>query len=152
MLSPSVIFSGGYMKSSYEHMVQTGMATPYATQYPQNGEAGPPKTEPGKEGPPVAVPPFSPPTVTPNGIEQQTVSIQTEPQAEAPTTQGTTAVNVTTVALPTEPGKNQPKRLHVSNIPFRFRDPDLRAMFGQFGPILDVEIIFNERGSKTAYM
>ncbi|XP_069672401.1 RNA binding protein fox-1 homolog 2-like isoform X13 [Periplaneta americana] len=130
------------------HMVQTGMATPYATQYPQNGEAGPPKTEPGKEGPPVAVPPFSPPTVTPNGIEQQTVSIQTEPEAEAPTTQGAPAVNVTTVALPSEPGKNQPKRLHVSNIPFRFRDPDLRAMFGQFGPILDVEIIFNERGSK----
>ncbi|XP_055688977.1 RNA binding protein fox-1 homolog 3 isoform X11 [Lutzomyia longipalpis] len=46
-------------------------------------------------------------------------------------------------------GKNQPKRLHVSNIPFRFRDPDLRAMFGQFGTILDVEIIFNERGSKV---
>nr|XP_043066884.1 trans-splicing factor Raa3, chloroplastic isoform X9 [Drosophila bipectinata] len=44
--------------------------------------------------------------------------------------------------------KSQPKRLHVSNIPFRFRDPDLRAMFGQFGTILDVEIIFNERGSK----
>jgi len=41
-----------------------------------------------------------------------------------------------------------PKRLHVSNIPFRFRDPDLRQMFGKFGPILDVEIIFNERGSK----
>ncbi|XP_066833930.1 RNA binding protein fox-1 homolog 1 isoform X11 [Anser cygnoides] len=44
--------------------------------------------------------------------------------------------------------KSQPKRLHVSNIPFRFRDPDLRQMFGQFGKILDVEIIFNERGSK----
>ncbi|XP_039446545.1 serine-rich adhesin for platelets isoform X10 [Culex pipiens pallens] len=44
--------------------------------------------------------------------------------------------------------KAQPKRLHVSNIPFRFRDPDLRSMFGQFGTILDVEIIFNERGSK----
>uniref|UniRef100_UPI0037E92840 RNA binding protein fox-1 homolog 1 isoform X4 n=1 Tax=Semicossyphus pulcher TaxID=241346 RepID=UPI0037E92840 len=44
--------------------------------------------------------------------------------------------------------KAQPKRLHVSNIPFRFRDPDLRQMFGQFGKILDVEIIFNERGSK----
>ncbi|RWS02188.1 RNA binding protein fox-1 2-like protein, partial [Dinothrombium tinctorium] len=73
---------------------------------------------------------------------------------------------------------NQPKRLHVSNIPFRFRDPDLRQLFGnmqnkkclsfsfqyvscflrslsllflysqQYGPILDVEIIFNERGSK----
>jgi len=44
--------------------------------------------------------------------------------------------------------KEQPKRLHVSNIPFRFRDPDLRQMFGQYGTILDVEIIFNERGSK----
>ncbi|XP_056654806.1 RNA binding protein fox-1 homolog 2 isoform X4 [Monodelphis domestica] len=45
--------------------------------------------------------------------------------------------------------KSTPKRLHVSNIPFRFRDPDLRQMFGQFGKILDVEIIFNERGSKS---
>ncbi|XP_067013428.1 RNA binding protein fox-1 homolog 2 isoform X6 [Anabrus simplex] len=132
----------------YPHMVQTGMATPYATQYPQNGEAGPPKTEPGKEGPPVTVPPFSPPTVTPNGIEQQTVSIQTEPEADPPATQGAPPVAVSTVAIPGEAGKNQPKRLHVSNIPFRFRDPDLRTMFGQFGAILDVEIIFNERGSK----
>ncbi|PIO70826.1 hypothetical protein TELCIR_07300 [Teladorsagia circumcincta] len=41
-----------------------------------------------------------------------------------------------------------PKRLHVSNIPFRFRDPDLRIMFEKFGPVMDVEIIFNERGSK----
>ncbi|KAJ8251743.1 hypothetical protein GJAV_G00224960 [Gymnothorax javanicus] len=47
------------------------------------------------------------------------------------------------------PEKQQPKRLHVSNIPFRFRDPDLQQMFGQFGKILDVEIIFNERGSKV---
>ncbi|KAK1886714.1 RNA binding protein fox-1 like 2 [Dissostichus eleginoides] len=46
--------------------------------------------------------------------------------------------------------KGSPKRLHVSNIPFRFRDPDLRQMFGQYGKILDVEIIFNERGSKTS--
>lgn len=74
---------------------------------------------------------------------------------------------------------SQPKRLHVSNIPFRFRDPDLRNMFGvrtlllalhdamsllldisltneenftfqQYGTILDVEIIFNERGSKVS--
>lgn len=40
------------------------------------------------------------------------------------------------------------KRLHVSNIPFRFRDDDLKAMFEQFGEIVDTEIIFNERGSK----
>ncbi|XP_074594954.1 uncharacterized protein LOC141850275 isoform X2 [Brevipalpus obovatus] len=43
---------------------------------------------------------------------------------------------------------SQPKRLHVSNIPFRFRDPDIRQLFGHFGQILDIEIIFNERGSK----
>ncbi|XP_032242789.1 RNA binding protein fox-1 homolog 2 isoform X2 [Nematostella vectensis] len=41
-----------------------------------------------------------------------------------------------------------PKRLHVTNIPFRFRDNDLRQMFGSFGVIADVEIIYNERGSK----
>ncbi|CAF4903512.1 unnamed protein product [Rotaria magnacalcarata] len=41
------------------------------------------------------------------------------------------------------------KRLHVSNIPFRFRDEDLKAMFAQFGEIIDTEIIFNERGSKV---
>ncbi|KAI0984435.1 hypothetical protein GJ496_011142 [Pomphorhynchus laevis] len=41
-----------------------------------------------------------------------------------------------------------PKRLHVSNIPFRFRDFELRSMFETYGEILDVEIIFNERGSK----
>ncbi|XP_075238865.1 uncharacterized protein LOC142334592 isoform X2 [Convolutriloba macropyga] len=41
------------------------------------------------------------------------------------------------------------KRLHVSNIPFRYRDPDLRVMFEKFGPVTDIEIIFNERGSKV---
>lgn len=45
---------------------------------------------------------------------------------------------------------NGPKRLHVSNIPFRFREPDLRHLFGDYGCILDVEIIFNERGSKVS--
>ena len=60
-------------------------------------------------------------------------------------TQSSAALSATTPATPV----SVPKRLHVSNIPFRFRDPDLRAMFGQFGDILDVEIIFNERGSKV---
>ncbi|XP_074605143.1 uncharacterized protein LOC141858332 [Brevipalpus obovatus] len=40
------------------------------------------------------------------------------------------------------------RRVHVSNIPFRFREPDLRQLFNDYGPILDIEIIFNERGSK----
>ena len=39
-------------------------------------------------------------------------------------------------------------RLHVSNIPFRFRKEHLANMFGSFGRVLDSEIIFNERGSK----
>ncbi|CAI2348741.1 unnamed protein product [Caenorhabditis sp. 36 PRJEB53466] len=41
-----------------------------------------------------------------------------------------------------------PRRLHVSNIPFKYRDPDLIAMFEKIGPVSEVEIIFNERGSK----
>lgn len=60
----------------------------------------------------------------------------------SPTTSNSTAV------VQAQNKDNTPKRLHVSNIPFRFRDPDLRQMFGKFGNILDVEIIFNERGSK----
>lgn len=37
-------------------------------------------------------------------------------------------------------GKAQPKRLHVSNIPFRFRDPDLRQMFGVWKYNLEIII------------
>merc|ERR1712150_304343 len=41
-----------------------------------------------------------------------------------------------------------PRRLHVTNLPFKTRDLDLGAMFATFGPILDAEIIYNYRGSK----
>ncbi|XP_075038799.1 RNA binding protein fox-1 homolog 2 isoform X2 [Mixophyes fleayi] len=78
----------------------------------------------------------TPATSTANASSTQTDGAQTEGQ------QTQTQSNDNTESKPT------PKRLHVSNIPFRFRDPDLRQMFGQFGKILDVEIIFNERGSK----
>jgi RNA binding protein fox-1 len=44
--------------------------------------------------------------------------------------QGTSTCTQNTTDSSSGSGKNQPKRLHVSNIPFRFRDPDLRAMFG----------------------
>ncbi|XP_023290794.1 RNA binding protein fox-1 homolog 1-like [Orussus abietinus] len=119
---------------------------------------------------------FSPPP-PPNGVDQQAISEVFQAavaaaavaaaggQQPAPTPGGNEASpeggtdtgtlvpvtsGATTLATVTQGTdlKGQPKRLHVSNIPFRFRDPDLRAMFGQFGPILDVEIIFNERGSK----
>jgi len=41
-----------------------------------------------------------------------------------------------------------PKRLHVSNIPFRFREPNLAALFIRFGEVTESEIIYNDRGSK----
>ncbi|KAK6638235.1 hypothetical protein RUM44_008664 [Polyplax serrata] len=143
----------------YPQMVQTGL-NPYTTsQFTQNGETVPLKTDVVKEGPPVGPSTasttiaYTPSTMTSNGIEQQTVSIQTEPESETTVvTPGSTPTTTAPIIPIPEPQKNagQPKRLHVSNIPFRFRDPDLRAMFGQFGPILDVEIIFNERGSKVS--
>ncbi|XP_066904032.1 RNA binding protein fox-1 homolog 3 isoform X4 [Halyomorpha halys] len=115
-----------------------------------------------KEAGPQAPAPFSPSQGPPqiNGLEQQSVNIQTEGEGDG-TQAANGAAKVGTSGAPTSstnslvpmeqkpPGQApQSKRLHVSNIPFRFREPDLRAMFGQFGVILDVEIIFNERGSK----
>ncbi|XP_029102630.1 RNA binding protein fox-1 homolog 1-like isoform X5 [Scleropages formosus] len=88
----------------------------------------------------------------------QTHSEQSGPDTTAQTVSGTatqtddsaqTDSQQQTQSSENTDSKTQPKRLHVSNIPFRFRDPDLRQMFGQFGKILDVEIIFNERGSKV---
>ncbi|VDN02835.1 unnamed protein product [Thelazia callipaeda] len=78
------------------------------------------------------------------------------PQMPPPTStsqvqQQSTASNTLTTPDPSTSSNSidsAPKRLHVSNIPFRFRDPDLRAMFEKYGPVTDVEIIFNERGSK----
>ncbi|KAI4465753.1 ataxin 2-binding protein 1-related [Holotrichia oblita] len=158
-----------------QHMVQTGMSAPFGAAAPagfatQNGDIKPDVKDAPLLPPPAAGPPFSPPpqpTATSVTEQQQTVNSPARPYTtceqqqppESETAAGapaTTAVAETTDTVgttggtqPTDPAKNQPKRLHVSNIPFRFRDPDLRAMFGQFGPILDVEIIFNERGSKV---
>ncbi|XP_072159183.1 RNA binding protein fox-1 homolog 2 isoform X8 [Bemisia tabaci] len=140
----------------------------------EQGAGGPPSVP----GPPFTPPSLGQNQVALNNIDQQTVSIvsidpQTEHESETNNTgtaNGTVAPPPNSLALAI-PGslpattvtsqsvvasiaqdnasKNPPKRLHVSNIPFRFREPDLRSMFGQYGPILDVEIIFNERGSKV---
>jgi len=82
---------------------------------------------------------YSTTPVSTNGAEQQTTELAL-PSSESevgslPPTSGAISPNT------------GPKRLHVSNIPFRFREADLRQLLG-FGTILDVEIIFNERGSK----
>ena len=51
-----------------------------------------------------------------------------------PITSAVSAATQQQVALINAAGQqskdNTPKRLHVSNIPFRFRDPDLRSLFG----------------------
>ncbi|XP_056642088.1 RNA binding protein fox-1 homolog 1-like isoform X1 [Diorhabda carinulata] len=122
--------------------------------------AGPPFSPPPPQPPPTAEPPVSiacsPATLaaqSQNNYKCEQISTVNDndngssvPPPTSESSDGTT--NQSAGQAATDISKNQPKRLHVSNIPFRFRDPDLRAMFGQFGPILDVEIIFNERGSK----
>ncbi|XP_056642090.1 RNA binding protein fox-1 homolog 3 isoform X3 [Diorhabda carinulata] len=123
--------------------------------------AGPPFSPPPPQPPPTAEPPVSiacsPATLaaqSQNNYKCEQISTVNDndngssvPPPTSESSDGTT--NQSAGQAATDISKNQPKRLHVSNIPFRFRDPDLRAMFGQFGPILDVEIIFNERGSKV---
>ncbi|XP_054165196.1 RNA binding protein fox-1 homolog 1-like [Oppia nitens] len=85
--------------------------------------------------------------ITSNGVEQQT---QTDIESDRSVSGEDNYLNGQSIDNNTNVKINgiQPKRLHVSNIPFRFRDPDLRTLFGSYGHILDVEIIFNERGSK----
>ncbi|XP_068903700.1 RNA binding protein fox-1 homolog 3 isoform X2 [Tenebrio molitor] len=119
----------------------TGTGPPFSPPPPQSTTTG--------EQPTVSI--VNSPAMTQN---QQPYKCEQQPQETetngtvAPPTSEASETNTSGTPAAIDPSKNQPKRLHVSNIPFRFRDPDLRAMFGQFGPILDVEIIFNERGSK----
>ncbi|XP_071796597.1 uncharacterized protein [Asterias amurensis] len=98
---------------------------------------GPPPVSGEQAG---VTPTFTQVLTSPYGEQPQPQTSQAPPAGEV----GQAAVPVLPAAKPGE----SPKRLHVSNIPFRFRDPDLRVLFGPFGPIIDVEIIFNERGSK----
>lgn len=138
-------------------MVQTGMSTPFGATAPatfttQNGDVKPDVKDIPLLPPPATGPPFSPPPQPVAATEQQQQQPQqqvsspsrppytcgdqqqvSESETATPsvTTVSTTEATDTTVAITvTDPTKNQPKRLHVSNIPFRFRDPDLRAMFG----------------------
>ncbi|XP_070380570.1 RNA binding protein fox-1 homolog 3-like isoform X5 [Dermacentor albipictus] len=136
----------GFPAIMQQHMVQTQMASSYPQYVTQNGG----ERADGKDGS------FALPIVTSNGVEQQTQT-DLEPDANGAATgvvltgaqaAGAQAAAAAGMAVVEAAKNGQPKRLHVSNIPFRFRDPDLRQLFGQFGAILDVEIIFNERGSK----
>eukprot|EP00092_Neocalanus_flemingeri_P015756 GFUD01017058.1.p1 GENE.GFUD01017058.1~~GFUD01017058.1.p1 ORF type:complete len:385 (-),score=100.32 GFUD01017058.1:269-1423(-) len=66
---------------------------------------------------------------------------------------GEAFLNYSSCSPPSFPGQVSPsdeisKRLHVSNIPFRYRELNLYYMFEQFGEVTDVEIIYNDKGSK----
>ncbi|GFS81576.1 RNA binding protein fox-1 homolog 1 [Nephila pilipes] len=144
------------------------MVTPQlAAAYPQYSPTTDPQTQPQSNSTDTKDNTLFPPTIiTANGIEQQTHKEKSsldhealwcqlyrqtdlENEVNGSTCQTASSSSSVTTIPPTDTTKvNPPKRLHVSNIPFRFRDPDLRQLFGQFGHILDVEIIFNERGSK----
>lgn len=60
----------------------------------------------------------------------QETDIQQNGTAQPPTSEASDSTKAAQGTQAATDLANQPKRLHVSNIPFRFRDPDLRAMFG----------------------
>ena len=39
-------------------------------------------------------------------------------------------------------------RLHVSNLPFIFREPHLARLFSSYGTVVDAQVVTNEKGSK----
>ncbi|GIY88273.1 RNA binding protein fox-1 homolog 1 [Caerostris extrusa] len=110
-----------------QHMVTPQLAAAYP-QYSPTTEQTPPQANSSDSKESTLFPPS---IITANGIEQQT---QTDLDNEVNGSTCQTATNSTTVTttIPTTDATkvSQPKRLH------------------QYGPILDVEIIFNERGSK----
>ncbi|XP_031427943.1 RNA binding protein fox-1 homolog 2-like isoform X1 [Clupea harengus] len=120
---------------------QNGLATEFGGALYAAGPQGPSEAGAGTNGP------ASAPSIV--STPQTEGSSQVDVVVQCGTASGPGVSAVVTGGESPEP-KGTPKRLHVSNIPFRFRDPDLRQMFGQFGKILDVEIIFNERGSKVS--
>ncbi|KAG5443007.1 hypothetical protein CSKR_107183 [Clonorchis sinensis] len=90
--------------------------------------------------------PYVPQVCLPDGTNGVSVSQNAINAANSDSATSSTGVSATLASSLINVG---PKRLHVSNIPFRFREADLRQLLGSFGTILDVEIIFNERGSKS---
>ncbi|CAJ0577547.1 unnamed protein product, partial [Mesorhabditis spiculigera] len=40
------------------------------------------------------------------------------------------------------------RRLFISNFPFSWHEDDLRAFLEDYGPVMEVNIVYNERGSK----
>jgi len=73
-----------------------------------------------------------------SGLQRNQVNTFYNPHVSLPSLQASTPVTSNDVS----------KRLHVSNIPFRFREVHLFYMFEKFGEVVDAEIIYNDKGSK----
>ncbi|XP_060071360.1 RNA binding protein fox-1 homolog 2-like isoform X3 [Ylistrum balloti] len=144
-------------EGSREHMVQNQMTPTYQyaaptptaleeyTGHPQVVVSQPTTVVSAEAAPPLQFKPQDTPypvtTVTPNGGVEQQTQTDLEEGSQVQVSPSVAAAAAQNLAI-------GPKRLHVSNIPFRFREADLKNLLGQFGKIIDVEIIFNERGSK----
>lgn len=84
------------------------------------------------------------PAITQNGTTSPKVSpLGSLAPSETSVTPETSGTSTSTSAT-----NDGPKRLHVTNLPFKVRDNELRNMFAVHGTVLDAEIIYNERGSK----
>ncbi|XP_060071365.1 RNA binding protein fox-1 homolog 3-like isoform X8 [Ylistrum balloti] len=153
------------MYSAFCHMVQNQMTPTYQyaaptptaleeyTGHPQVVVSQPTTVVSAEAAPPLQFKPQDTPypvtTVTPNGgVEQQTVRPPRQINQTDLEEGSQVQVSPSVAAAAAQNLAIGPKRLHVSNIPFRFREADLKNLLGQFGKIIDVEIIFNERGSK----
>ena len=101
-----------------------------------NGQAGAPPQSQNPLPPPHTTLPQAVVSTTSGTILPSSVVLSQQSQmvTSPPNTSAVSAATQQQVALINAAGQqskdNTPKRLHVSNIPFRFRDPDLRSLFG----------------------
>ncbi|XP_060071363.1 RNA binding protein fox-1 homolog 3-like isoform X6 [Ylistrum balloti] len=141
------------MTPTYQYAAPTPTALEEYTGHPQVVVSQPTTVVSAEAAPPLQFKPQDTPypvtTVTPNGgVEQQTVRPPRQINQTDLEEGSQVQVSPSVAAAAAQNLAIGPKRLHVSNIPFRFREADLKNLLGQFGKIIDVEIIFNERGSK----
>jgi len=106
--------------------------------------AAPGQNQPGLQVtlPPQLQVPHQAPTLQMQVVPQP---VPTPPAIQLATRPVKTELNGTSPSSSANAGQ---RRLHVTNLPFRVKDPELRQMFEEHGTVADAEIIYNERGSK----
>jgi len=81
----------------------------------------------------------------PDNVEKQTTPNRTPTPIQRPSPARTNTPSSLTLLDDDDDGT---LRLHVSNIPFTWSKEKLADVFGQYGTTFDVEVVYNERGSK----